>query len=331
MSFIEVEELVKDYKVNQNSKGLKYLFKNDFKVKRSVDHVSFTIEKGEMIGFIGPNGAGKSTTVKMLTGILNPTEGMITIDGLDPFKNRKKYTKNIGVVFGQKTQLWWDLPIIDTFDLLKSIYRVPNEIYKKNMEIFYDILDLGEFDKQSVRQLSLGQRMRADIAAAFLHDPEILFLDEPTIGLDVIAKDKIINFIKYINKVKNTTMIFTSHDLKDIEKVCEKIIIIDHGKKIYDDSIYNMKKMQGGYKCIEIELHNNQPILIPNTKVMDIGLNRKRVIITDNTVNINDVIVKLIKEYKVDNIILKDSDIEEIIKDIYVNGVKEGVYECKPM
>lgn len=173
---IQVSNLVKEYKLNKNKNGLIGLIKNDFEIKKAVNDISFNINKGEMVGFIGPNGAGKSTTIKVLTGILHPTSGKVEINGVDPYKQRKQHAGNIGVVFGQKTQLWWDLPVIDTFDLLKSIYKVPNKVYKENLEIFNEILGIEEFKNQSVRQLSLGQRMRADIAAALLHNPEIIFL-----------------------------------------------------------------------------------------------------------------------------------------------------------
>ncbi|MDP4095066.1 MAG: ATP-binding cassette domain-containing protein, partial [Bacillota bacterium] len=233
MSLIEVRDLTKDYRLNVKKRGLlgavQSLLVPEYKLKRAVDNINFSIEKGEMVGFIGPNGAGKSTTVKMLTGILSPTSGSIMMGGLSPHKDRKKNASRIGAVFGQRTQLWWDLPVADTYDLLRYIYRIPEKKFEQNMEMFNDLLGIKEFMSQPVRQLSLGQRMRADIAAALLHDPEIVFFDEPTIGLDVVAKEKIREFIKKINAEKNTTMLFTTHDMLDIEKTCKRMIIIDQG------------------------------------------------------------------------------------------------------
>ena len=201
---VEVENLRKEYKISKRAKGLfgniANLFFPKYEKKVAVDGISFQIEKGEMVGFIGANGAGKSTTIKMLSGILYPDSGDIRVKGFRPYYDRKKYVSNIGVVFGQKSQLSWDLPVIDSYELLKHIYKIPAEIYKENLEQYIELLDMQDFIEQPVRQLSLGQRMRADIGAALLHSPEIIFFDEPTIGLDVLAKEKIRNFIKVLNK-----------------------------------------------------------------------------------------------------------------------------------
>ncbi|HYH01799.1 MAG TPA: ATP-binding cassette domain-containing protein, partial [Bacillota bacterium] len=212
MALIEVQHVVKDYKIHQKEKGILGAVKNTlhpkYIIKRAVNDISFSIAQGDMVGFIGPNGAGKSTTIKILSGILYPTAGEVRVFGLTPHKQRKEYVKKIGVVFGQKTQLWWDLPITDTFDLLKYIYKIPERLYQKNLAMFNELLGLHDFSSQSVRQLSLGQRMRAEVAAALIHNPEIVFFDEPTIGLDIVAKDKIRNFIKWLNQEKATTMLF---------------------------------------------------------------------------------------------------------------------------
>ena len=226
---IEVQGVKKYYKIAKRDKGfvqtMKGLVNRKYEIKKAVDDISFTIQKGEIVGFIGPNGAGKSTTIKMLSGILYPDEGNIKINGFIPYKQRKQYVKNIGVVFGQKTQLNWDLPLIESFELMKFIYKIPQQKYEENLHKFTELLDMEEFINQPVRQLSLGQRMRGDIVAALLHSPEIVFFDEPTIGLDVVAKEKIREFIKYMNQTENTTIIFTTHDMQDIEKVCERLII----------------------------------------------------------------------------------------------------------
>ena len=235
---IHVDNLVKEYRRPVRKEGpwsgIRTLLSRDFAVKRAVDDISFHIEPGELVGYIGPNGAGKSTSIKMLTGILVPTSGRIEVNGLTPHKQRKEYTRQIGVVFGQKTQLWWDVPVIDSLRLLKDIYKVSDAEFKRNMELFSGLLDLHEFQLTPVRQLSLGQRMRADLAGALIHTPRILFLDEPTIGVDVVAKERLRNFIKEINRERKVTVLLTTHDMRDIEKLCTRMMIIDHGQMIYD-------------------------------------------------------------------------------------------------
>lgn len=264
---IEVQGIKKTYKIAKRDKGfmqsLKSLIHREYICKKAVDDISFTIRKGEIVGFIGPNGAGKSTTIKMLSGILYPDEGTIKIDGFVPYKQRKQYVKNIGVVFGQKTQLNWDLPLIESFELMRFIYKIPKKQYEETLQKFIKLLDMEEFVHQPVRQLSLGQRMRGDIVAALLHSPKIVFFDEPTIGLDVVAKEKIREFVKYMNQSEQTTIIFTTHDMQDIEKVCDRLIIIDAGKKIYDGSIDEIKEKYAHAKQIEITLeHEKQEIPI---------------------------------------------------------------------
>ncbi|MBO7638497.1 MAG: ATP-binding cassette domain-containing protein, partial [Treponema sp.] len=221
------------------------MFVPKYEIKKAVNELSFNIEKGEMVGFIGPNGAGKSSTIKMLSGILCPDKGSIKVNGYIPYKQRKSYVKNIGVVFGQKSQLQWDLPVIDSFELLRAIYRIPEDKYKKNLERFTEMLDMKGFIKQPVRQLSLGQRMRSDIVASLLHSPDIVFFDEPTIGVDVIGKETIRSFIKQLNKEDKVTMIFTTHDMQDIEQTCNRIIIIDKGSLMYDGSLHDIRSKYG--------------------------------------------------------------------------------------
>ena len=261
-TIIEVKDIKKYYKVAKREQGLfaaiTNLFHRKYEIKKAVDDISFSIKKGEIVGFIGPNGAGKSTTIKMLSGILYPDEGDVKINGYIPYKQRKQYVKNIGVVFGQKSQLHWDLPLIESFELMKYIYKIPQDVYEENLHKFTRLLDMEDFINQPVRQLSLGQRMRGDIVAALLHSPEIVFFDEPTIGLDVVAKEKIREFVKYMNETEQTTIIFTTHDMQDIEKVCERLIIIDAGNKIYDGSIEEIKSKYANTKTIEILLENGQ-------------------------------------------------------------------------
>ncbi|MGN1340268.1 MAG: ATP-binding cassette domain-containing protein, partial [Oscillospiraceae bacterium] len=241
MPVIEVKNLKKQFKSVRKQKGLKGaikgLFRPEKKIVTAVDDISFSIERGEIVGYIGPNGAGKSTTVKMMSGILRPTSGEILVNGISPVKDRKAVVKHLGVVFGQRTQLYWDLRLGESFELLKRIYDVPDEVYNENMAMMDEILDLKSIIDTPVRQLSLGQRMRGDLAAAMLHSPDVLFLDEPTIGLDVDAKHAIRRFIKEINETRKTTIILTTHDLGDIQELCKRIIIINKGMVIEDGSL----------------------------------------------------------------------------------------------
>lgn len=241
MESIAVNNLYKIYKISQRQEGftgmVKYLFYPQYKEKEAVKGISFSIQQGECVAFLGANGAGKSTTIKMLTGIMKPTDGKISVMGNEPCRERIRNARNIGVVFGQKTQLWWDIPVKDSFELLRSIYEIPDNVYEENLNLFKKILELEEFIDQPARKLSLGQRVRADIAAALLHDPPVLFLDEPTIGLDVAVKQKVYQFLQYINKEKKTTILLTSHDLKDMEWLCRRLIILEKGEILFDDEI----------------------------------------------------------------------------------------------
>lgn len=238
---LQVTDLVKQFRVTQRQNGwlgsLRSLFAPQFKIVEAVNHVSFRLQPGELVGYLGPNGAGKSTTLKMLTGLLVPTRGEVLVDGFVPWRDRAKYVKHIGAVFGQRTTLYWDLPVMDTFELLKPMYQIPDARYRRNLADFTDLLELGPFLDSPVRSLSLGQRMRADLAAALLHEPRLVFLDEPTIGLDVVAKERIRQFIQFINRERGTTIILTTHDLSDVEKLCERVIILDLGRVLYDGSL----------------------------------------------------------------------------------------------
>lgn len=260
MSIIKVESLTKDFKQAVKDPGLagavKHLFTQKYVQKKAVDDISFSIQEGEAVAYVGPNGAGKSTTIKMLTGILVPTSGRLTIDGLIPHKNRIENAKKIGVVFGQRTQLWWDLPVIESLALLKDIYEIPNQVYKKNLERFVELLGLGEFLHLPARKISLGQRMRADLAAALLHNPKIIYLDEPTIGLDIAVKEKIRKFIKEMNREKGTTIMLTTHDLDDIEDICRRLVIIDKGKVIFDGELQAVKDAFARERTIHFQMKN---------------------------------------------------------------------------
>ena len=249
---IEVNDLTKKFTTYKRIG----IFKREKSEKEVVKHLSFNVKKGEIVGFLGPNGAGKSTTIKMLTGILTPTSGDCLVNGFSPIKNRKQNAYNLGVVFGQRTQLWWDLSVWDNLCLLKEIYRLTNEGFEKRYEYLNGILNLDEIKYSQIRSLSLGQRMKADIAGALLHSPKILFLDEPTIGLDVVIKDKILKSLKKINKDEGVTILLTTHDMRDVEYLCNRAIIINYGEIIYDDSLEKLKEYYGNDKLIKLTLRN---------------------------------------------------------------------------
>jgi len=330
MSFIEVKQISKSFKVAKKKSGLKEsiksFFKREFIEVKAVDDISFSIDEGEIVGYIGPNGAGKSTTIKILSGILIPDKGECKIADMTPWKDRVKYVKKIGVVFGQRSQLWWDIPAEDTFDLLKDIYEIPEEEYQTTKEDLIERLNLQDIINIPVRQLSLGQRMRCEIAASLLHNPKILFLDEPTIGLDAVSKQVVRDFIKKLNKEKRTTVILTSHDMADITSLAKRIVLIGKGHVLYDGSL---KKLQNKYeteKFVSIKTNNKLNIrkkgiknkkktkdgydLIINTKEISISelLNviSKKITIEDIEIdheNIDSIIVKLYKDYKIWNLI----------------------------
>ena len=329
---IKVENLSKEFKISKKYPGfkgaLRSFFSTEYTIKKAVDDISFEINDGEIVGYIGANGAGKSTTIKMMTGILTPSSGRIIVDGVVPYENREKNAKNIGVVFGQKTQLWWDLPVSETFPLLKDIYGVSDEDYEERMNYFKEILGLDEFFLSPVRTLSLAQRMRADLAAALIHNPKIIYLDEPTIGLDVVVKESVRKAIKDINEKYGTTIILTTHDLNDIEELCNRIIIIDSGKKIYDGELEGVKEQFGYLTTIETQLKdksNIEKINFARFKDDDFKLNMKesKVSITFNKNNISsaDIIGEVMKKSKVIDFNIKETSIEDIVKKMYKNEV----------
>lgn len=244
-----MKNICKTFKVARREPGLRRaftsFFKREYKIIKALDNVSFSINEGEMVGYIGPNGAGKSTTIKIMSGILNPDSGECHINGKIPWKNRIDYVKDIGVVFGQRSQLWWDVPVADSFELLKDIYKIPSQKYKANMDMLVQLLDIGDIIKIPTRQLSLGQRMRCEIAASLLHSPKILFLDEPTIGLDAVSKIAVRDFIKNINKENKTTIILTTHDMQDIEALTKRIILIGKGRVLLDGELDVLKEKFG--------------------------------------------------------------------------------------
>ena len=329
MALIEVKNLKKEFKKPVRKEGvigyIKSLFSRKYTSLYAVNDVSFSIDQGEIVGYIGANGAGKSTTVKMMCGILHPTSGSVTIDNKDILKYRKQINKEIGVVFGQKTQLWWDIPLIETFKILKSIYEISYEDYNERFKFLCDLLDLNDFLDQNVRSLSLGQRMRADFAASLIHNPKILYLDEPTIGLDVLVKDKIRKAIKILNKKYKTTIILTTHDMKDIEELCSRIIIIDKGKILYDGNLENIKYKFGNIKTIIFKNNAkfNKDELINEFKKISIKENDSNDILISfslNEVNLDNLLLSLINKYKVEDFKINDISIEDITKELYENS-----------
>lgn len=333
---ITVSDLKKTYKVLQRREGLtgtfKDLFSRNYKSVDVVDNINFNVKQGEIVGFLGPNGAGKSTTIKMLTGVLKPTDGICRVNGFDPFKERKKYVKEIGVVMGQRTQLWWDLPVIESYNLLKVIYDIPDEVYHSNLKIFEELLGLKELYYKPVRNLSLGQRMLCDIAASLLHDPKIIFLDEPTIGLDVSIKYGIRELIKKMNQTRNTTIILTSHDIGDIESLAERIILINNGKLFFDGKSEDFCKTFSNTKNIEFSIGNADENTEKALKDIMVELNRKSSSLpelsTENgqdytcAVNtdeyeISELVETLIKRFTIRDINIGTVSLEVILKQVY--------------
>lgn len=326
MSFIEVKGISKEFKVNKRGAGIPGMIANMFvpkyEIKHAVNDLSFNIEKGEMVGFIGPNGAGKSSTIKMLSGILCPDKGSISVNGYIPYKQRKAYVGNIGVVFGQKSQLQWDLPVIDSFELLRAIYRIPQDKYKRNLERFTEMLDMKGFINQPVRQLSLGQRMRSDIVASLLHSPDIVFFDEPTIGVDVIGKETIRSFIRQLNEEDKVTMIFTTHDMQDIEQTCNRIIIIDKGSLMYDGSLHDIRSKYGTARRLIAEF--NELTNVSPIENVDIGEMKDRKFsfsFDNNIVDVNKLMHEILDNYNVRDITVAEPEIENIIQKMY-NGME---------
>ena len=301
-----MKNVCKDFKVLNRHEGLKGsiqdLFSRDYKTISAVKDVSLEVSRGEIIGYLGPNGAGKSTTIKMMTGVLEPTSGEILVNGKVPYKNRTENCENIGVVFGQRSQLWWSLPLVESFKLLRDIYMVPKNEYNDMIELYKSLVDIEPIINKPVRQMSLGQRTLSDILAAFLHNPAIVFLDEPTIGLDVSMKDKIRSLIKGLNKEKNTTVILTTHDMGDVDALCKRIVIIDKGTKIYDNDIENLKSYFGSYRTLHMRLEDDT---------------WESMLIDEKETDIMDVIMRKQKETKIKDIRLEEISTEEVIKKIY--------------
>ena len=330
-NMIYVENIRKEFKKIIKEPGVKgavkALFRPKHEIVKAVDGISFEVPKGEILGFIGPNGAGKSTVIKMLTGILMPTSGKCVINGQIPQKNRKDYVREIGVVFGQRTQLWWDLALRETYAVLKEIYEVPDDRYKKRMDFLNEMLELEDFITSPVRTLSLGQRMRADIAASLLHSPKVLFLDEPTIGLDVVVKENIRSAIKKINEEEGTTVILTTHDLADIELLCERIVMIDKGKKVFDGGLSELKHRFGNVRTFAFELADASEFdrLDYRTEYRlsenDISVERDKTSVSvkfnADKIPVDRIIAYTLGTVHIKDMQMKDVEIEEIVKRLY--------------
>lgn len=326
MPIITVGHLSKHFKVHKRRTGfwgnLSSTVSRQHDIVKAVDDVNFSLERGELVGYIGANGAGKSTTIKMLTGILVPTSGHIDVMGLTPYRYRKENTRRIGVVFGQRTQLWWDLPVIDSFELLKHIYEIPQNLYKQNLEFFSELLQLQPFLSTPVRRLSLGQRMRCDLTAALLHNPEILYLDEPTIGLDVVAKEQVRQFLRQVNAERQVTVILTTHDLNDVEKVCQRLIIIDSGKIIYDGGIDALKKRYGKTRMLIVDLAQAySEVQLEEVELTRRDGNRVWLAFDRDTISASEVIAQLTARYEIQDLTISEPEIEEIVRRIYELGV----------
>jgi ABC-2 type transport system ATP-binding protein len=323
---IEVVNLSKTFRVLEGKTGfvgaVKNLFSRDYRYVDAVRDISFTVKQGEMLGLIGPNGAGKSTTIKMLSGILMPTSGKALVNGIEPYKNRQENAMKVSVVFGQRTKLWWDLPCYESFELHRVMYRIPEKIYKQNLDEFMEFLELEEFWSRPVRQLSLGQRMRAEISVSLLHNPEVIYLDEPTIGMDAVAKERIRQFLINTNKSRNVTLIITSHDMADIEKLCSRVIIIDHGQIVYEGDFDEIRHRYGRERTMVVEFGEEYPeIELPyGTVIKDEGLKKSIRFLRDQGTAI-DLITTLGKKYVIKDVSIQEAEIESIIREIYEHGM----------
>ncbi len=325
LPIVETRDLRKVFRTPKRSPGtlgaLRSIFSREYEERVAVDDVTFALEPGELVGYIGPNGAGKSTTIKMLTGILVPTSGDVRVAGLVPWRQRKENARNIGVVFGQRSQLYWDLPLVESFELLRAIYGIPDDRYRRNLAEFVEILEMEPFLRTPVRQLSLGQRMRGDFAAAMLHGPTIVYLDEPTIGLDVVAKQAIREFIARINAERGATVVLTTHDLADVERLCRRIVLIDRGTLIYDGDVDRIKSEYGRSRTLIVRF--SEPVAAPSLDgaelaAVDHAVARFRF---DRNVRRADVLVRQASErYSVEDVSLEEPDLESIIRRIYVEG-----------
>ena len=335
MTLIHIDNLSKHFKILNRREGLsgafRDLFSADYRTVEAVSGISFDIDAGEIVGYIGPNGAGKSTTIKMMTGILKPTGGVIEVNGRAPYDNRIRQAQIMGVVFGQRSQLWWDLPVIESFKILREIYKVDQKTFDRHMSMFNDLVGLSALYSQQVRTLSLGQRMLCDITASFLHNPQVVFLDEPTIGLDISVKGKIRSVIKELNRERNTTIILTTHDLGDVEALCRRIIIIDKGRILYDGDIKKVTALFGAYRTLKLQIDDfsARTLTLLNEKLCDhfgadsgITVAETEEFWTDVTIDqartpLSDVLGFVMSNFKVDDVRILEISMENVVRKVY--------------
>jgi ABC-2 type transport system ATP-binding protein len=325
---IKVTNLQKHFYLPLHRRGvsgaLRNLVSRQRRVIRAVDGVSFEVQSGELVGYLGPNGAGKSTTLKMLTGLLVPTGGELLVNGRLPWRERQRYVAGIGAVFGQRTTLWWDLPVIESLDLLRFIYKIPPDRFRSNLDEFRALLELDPFMNTPVRSLSLGQRMRADLCAALLHDPALLFLDEPTIGLDVVAKERIRRFIQHINRARGVTVILTTHDLSDVEKLCERVMIIDQGRLLFDGELARLLERFGGQRELVVDLAEDYPLVeVEGAAVLKREGRRITFAFERGLTTAADLIGRLSAAYRVRDLEVREPDVEATIRRIYEERLLE--------
>jgi ABC-2 type transport system ATP-binding protein len=328
---IEARNLVKEFKAYRSRAGLsgafRDLFRREYHTVRAVDDISLELNQGEIVGYIGENGAGKSTTIKMLTGILQPTSGYIRVNGMDPHKQREEFVRTIGVVFGQRSQLWWDIAVQESFRLLKKVYKVSDEDYKNHMEHVIEVLEIQDLLNRPVRKLSLGQRMRCELAAALIHNPPLLFLDEPTIGLDVLVKLKIRDFLKEMNTHYGTTILLTTHDLSDIEALCSRVVMLDEGRIIYNGPLQELRENWGGGKSAVIEFTSKVDKLELARLTRELPLVweqenpvKYKAIFQSSDITVSDLLSRIVNYVDVKDLRIEEASTEEIVQKIYQKG-----------
>jgi ABC-2 type transport system ATP-binding protein len=332
MRSIEAHHLTKEFKVYQSRPGLAGAFRDllnrQYRTIRAVNGIDLEIEQGEMVGYIGENGAGKSTTIKMLTGILQPTSGVLKVNGYDPHRQREQFVKTIGVVFGQRSQLWWDIAVQESFRLLQKVYQIPEQEYKKHLDRMIEVLEISQLLDQPVRKLSLGQRMRCELAASLIHKPSLLFLDEPTIGLDVLVKDNIRKFLKEINRELGTTILLTTHDISDIEALCTRVAMLDKGSIIYDGSLSKLKTVWGGNRKVHLELETE--VSISRLEQLTQGLSvqwemkspRQMIAhLEQGETGVSELLSRLVQDVPIQEMQIEEASTEEIVRKIYQGGM----------
>ena len=318
---IELKHIEKTFRVAKRNAGMgeavKALFHREYTDIHALRDITFTVPDGGMVGYIGPNGAGKSTSIKVMSGILTPDSGECTIDGLTPWKQRKEHVRNIGVVFGQRSQLWWDVPVIDSFELLRDIYRIDPQVYRRNLDDLTQLLELGELLRTPVRQLSLGQRMRCEIAASLLHDPRILFLDEPTIGLDAVSKIAVRDFIKQLNREKKTTVILTTHDMQDIEALTQRILLIGKGQILLDGTLEQLKAQHSGIRKLTVNYSAGSFVLTDGITLLRDEPGQAAFAVDTAVIGVSGAIEQLSKNAEITDLSVAGTTAEELVVNLY--------------